>query len=84
MKHLTIKLNDDQHDNLQMIADEYGMSKAKIAILCIDLGCKSIAGVADLTVKELSGLAKAFEPLTLKIKEPEIPEQDLEVKKPSK
>ena len=82
MKHITLKLTDDQHENLQTIANEYGMSKVKVAILCIDLGCKSIAGVSDLTVKELSGLAKAFEPLTLKINEPEIPEQDLEVKKP--
>jgi len=81
MKGLNLKLTDSQHANLEAIAAELGMTKTQVAIVCIDLGCKSLGGVYDLTLREYSRMAEAFGPLTEKIKgahidDPEIEDQE--------
>jgi len=76
LKHLNLKLTQTQHDNLKLIADEYGMNKSQVAIVCIDLGCQSIAAVADLKVKEMSKLAQTFASYGIKIDPPEVADQD--------
>ena len=84
MKHMSLKLSHNQHANLQMIADEYGMTKTQVAIVCIDLGCQSIAAVGNLPTKETAKLSQAFSSVLEKMNLPEVPDQNLEVEKPSK
>jgi len=81
---MSLKLSHNQHANLEMIAKEYGMTKAQVAIVCIDLGCQSIAHVGNLRTKETAKLSQAFSSVLGKMVTPEILDQDLKVEKPSK
>lgn len=78
MKKLNIDLTESQHSNLEAIAAELRMTKAQVAIVCIDLGCKSLGAVYDLTLRDYAKMSEAFAPLTEKIKGSYIDDPDLE------